>query len=224
MLAKGGYEHMEQKAEQPLPAWGDPAPVGFIALAVAIFSMVPIFCGWVPREAIMATLPWGIAAVIALIIVTIIEFRNRNPLAAFAFGAFGIIIGGALTINTVKGFTMFVTESVASPAMVAGGMMVDAMAWLALSIAIIFVGLACGLRWRSFAIAVWIGDIGCWIITMVNFGVLSHAAAKVGGYFLLLLGIYFLYIGIAEFVNPIFRKTILPLGGPLFRRTAPPKA
>jgi len=215
---------MQQKAEQPLPAWGNPSPIGFIALAVAIFSMVPIFCGWVPREAIMATLPWGIAAVIALIIVTIIEFRNRNPLAAFAFGAFGIIIGGALTINTVKGFTMFVTESVAPAALVEGGMMVDAMAWLALSIAILFVGLACGLRWRSFAIAVWIGDVGCWIITMVNFGVLSHDAAKVGGYFLLLLGIYFLYIGIAEFVNPIFRKTILPLGGPLFKRTAPPKA
>ena len=215
---------MQQKAEQPLPAWGNPSPIGFIALAVAIFSMVPIFCGWVPPEAIMATLPWGIAAVIALIIVTIIEFRNRNPLAAFAFGAFGIIIGGALTINTVRLFTMFVTKSAASPAMVAGGMMVDAMAWLALSIAIIFVGFACGLRWRSFAIAVWIGDIGVWIIVMVNFGVLSHAAGAVGGYFLLLLGIYFLYIGIAEFVNPIFRKTILPLGGPLFKRTAPPKA
>lgn len=215
---------MQQKAEQLLPAWGDPAPIGFIALAVAIFSMVPIFCGWVPREAIMATLPWGIAAVIALIIVTIVELRNRNPLAAFAFGAFGIIIGGALTINAVRLFTMFVTESAAPPAMVAGGMVVDAMAWLALSIAILFVGLACGLRWRSFAIAVWIGDIGCWIITMVNFGLLSHAAAAVGGYFLLLLGIYFLYIGIAEFVNPLFRKTILPLGGPLFKRPTPPKA
>ncbi len=212
---------MEQKAEQPLPAWGNPAPIGFIALAVAIFSMVPIFCGWVPREAIMATLPWGIAAVIVLIIVTIIELRNRNPLAAFAFGAFGIIIGGALTINTVQ---MWAEKLVAPPAIVAGGMMVDAMAWLALSIAILFVGFACGLRWRSFAIAVWIGDIGCWIIAMVNFGVLSHAAGAVGGYFLLLLGIYFLYIGIAEFVNPIFRKTILPLGGPLFKRTAPPKA
>jgi succinate-acetate transporter protein len=215
---------MQRETEQLLPAWADPAPVGFIALAVAIFSMVPVFCGWVPSEAIMATLPWGIAAVITLIIVTIIEFRNRNPLAAFAFGAFGIIIGGALTINTVKGFTMFVTGSVAPSPMVAGGMIVDAMAWLALSIAIIFVGLACGLRWRSFAIAVWIGDIGCWIITMVNFGLLGHAAAAVGGYFLLLLGIYFLYIGIAEFVNPIFRKTILPLGGPLFKRVAPPKA
>jgi len=215
---------MQREAEQLLPAWGDPAPIGFIALAVAIFSFVPVFCGWVPREAIMATLPWGIAAVIALIIVTIIELRNRNPLAAFAFGAFGIIIGGALTINTLRLFTMFVTKSVAPPAMVAGGMMVDAMAWLALAITILFVGFACGLRWKSFAIAVWVGDIGVWIIAMVNFGVLSHAAGAVGGYFILLLGIYFLYIGIAEFVNPIFRKTILPLGGPLFKRPAPPKA
>jgi len=129
-----------------------------------------------------------------------------------------------LTINTLRLFTMFVTKSVAPPAMVAGGMMIDAMAWLALAIAILFVGFACGLRWKSFAIAVWVADIGVWIIVMVNFGVLSHAAGAVGGYFLLLLGIYFLYIGIAEFVNPIFRKTILPLGGPLFKRPAPPKA
>jgi|GEM_PF-2810135 len=217
---------MQREAEQPLLAWGNPSAIGFIALAVGIYSMVPVFCGWVARGAIMAALPWGIASIIALIIVTIVELRNRNPLAAFAFGAFGIIIAGALTINTVKDFawSMFVTQS-AAPMMLEGAMKVDAMAWLALAIAIIFVGFACGLRWRSFAIAVWIGDAGVWIITMVNFGVLSHAAAAVGGYFLLLLGTYFLYIGIAEFVNPIFRKTILPLGGPLFKRpTPPPKA
>ena len=212
---------MQRQAEQPLPAWGNPAPMGFIALAVGIFSMVPIFCGWVPRGAILATIPWGIASVIALIIVTIVELRNRNPLAAFAFGAFGIIIAGALTINTMK---MWAENLWASAALVEGGMMVDAMAWLALAIAILFVGFACGLRLKSFAIAVWIGDIGVWIITMVNFGVLGHAAAIVGGYFLLLLGIYFLYLGIAEFVNPIFRKTVLPLGGPLFKRPAPPEA
>lgn len=215
---------MQQRSEQPLPAWGDPAPVGFIALAVGIFSFVPIFCGWVAREAIMATLPWGMAAVIALIIVTIIEFRNRNPVGAFAFGAFGIIIAGALTLNIIRGFVMFVTKSVVPPAVVEGGMLVDAMAWLALAIAVLFVGFACGLRWKSFVIFVWVGDVGVWIITMVNFGVLSHAAGVIGGYFLLLLGIYFLYIGIAEFINPAFRKTILPLGGPLFKRPAPPEA
>jgi succinate-acetate transporter protein len=215
---------MQEKDEQILRDWSDPAPVGFIALAVAIFSMVPIFCGWVPPEAIMAMIPWGIAAVITVIIVTIIEFRNRNSMAAFAFGAFGIIIGGALTINTFKGFIMFVTKSLAPPAMVAGGRMVDAMAWLALAIAIIFVGLVCGLRWWSFAIVVWISDVGIWLITLVNFGVLGHAAGAVGGYCLLLLGSYFLYIGIAEFVNPMFKKTILPLGGPLFKRPTLPKA
>lgn len=215
---------MERGNEQPLPAWGNPSAIGFIALAVGIFSMVPVFCGWVAREAIMATLPWGIASVIALIIVTIVELRNRNPLGAFAFGAFGIIIAGSLAINTVKSFAwaMFASESAAPLLMVEGAAKIDAMAWLALAIAIIFVGFACGLRWKSFAIAVWIGDAGVWITTMVNFGVLSHAAAPVGGYFLLILGIYFLYIGIAEFVNPVFRKEVIPLGGPLFKRPAPP--
>ena len=215
---------MPQKAEQSSPTWADPGPMGFIALAVGIFSFVPVFTGWVPREAIMATLPWGVAAVIALIIVTIIEFRNRNPVGAFAFGAFGIIIAGALTINVIKGFAMFVSKSTVPPALAEGALMIDAMAWLALAIAILAVGFVCGLRWRSFAIAVWVGDVGVWIITMVNFGVLSHAMGAVGGYFLFLLGIYFLYIGIAEFVNPAFGKTILPLGGPLFKRAAPPKA
>jgi len=215
---------MERENEQPLPAWGNPSAIGFIALAVGIFSMVPIFCGWVAREAIIAALPWGIASVIALIIVTIVELRNRSPLGAFAFGAFGIIIAGSLTINIVKNFawSMFATKSIAPLLMIEGAATVDAMAWLALAIAIVFVGFACGLRLKSFAIAVWIGDAGVWIISMVNFGVLSHAAAPVGGYFLLILGAYFLYIGIAEFLNPVFRKTILPLGGPLFKRPAPP--
>jgi hypothetical protein len=215
---------MQRDAEQPLPAWANPSAIGFIALAVGIYSTVPVFCGWVPRAAIIATLPWGIASLIALIIVTIVELRNRNPLGAFAFGAFGIIIAGSLTINTVKDFfwSAVATQS-AAPMAIEGATKVDAMAWLALAIAIIFVGFACGLRWKSFAIAVWIGDVGVWLITLVNFGVIGHAAAAVGCYLLLILGTYFLYIGIAEFVNPIFKKTVLPLGGPLFKRQTPPK-
>ena len=215
---------MHREVEQPLPAWGNPEALGFIALGVGIFSAAPFLCGWVHPMSAIATVPWGIAAFVAFIIVTIILFRNRNLMAGTAFGVLGVLLCGAIALKAVQGLLMLLNNVTAPPPLVAGGLITDAMVWVAIAIVLIPIGYLAGYQSKPFAGFVWLADVGVWMLAVVNFGVAGHAAGIVGGYFIFLLGIWFLYMGIGEMVNGTLRRTVVSLGKPLFKRPAPPEA
>ena len=69
---------MSENTEQTGSSWANPAALGFIALAVSLFSLSPVLCGWVNPVSFPFTAAWGIVALIALIVVTIIFFKNRT--------------------------------------------------------------------------------------------------------------------------------------------------
>ena len=215
---------MQREAEQPLPAWAKPEALGFIALGVGIFSAAPFLCGWVHPVSAIATAPWGIAALIAFIIVTIILFRNRNLMAATAFGFLGILLSGAIALKAVQGLMVVLYKVPAPLPWEAGGLITDAMVWLAIGIVLIPIGYLAGYQSKAFAIFIWLATVGVFMLAAVGFGAASHAVGIVGGYFIFLLGIWFLYMGIAELVNGTLRRTVVSLGKPLFKRPAPPKA
>ena len=215
---------MEQKAEQPLPAWANPEALAFIALGIVIFSAVPFLCGWVDPMSAIATAPWGIAALIAFIIVTIILFRNRNLMAATAFGVLGVLLCGAIALKAVQGLMMLLNNVTAPPPLAAGGLITDAMVWVAFGVVLIPIGYLAGYQSKPFAVFIWLADVGVWMMAAVNFGVAGHAVGIVGGYFIFILGIWFLHLGIGELVNGVLRRKVVPLGKPLFKRPAPPQA
>ncbi len=216
---------MEQKAEQPLPAWANPEALGFIAIGIVIFSAVPFLCGWVHPMSAIATAPWGIAALIAFIIVTVILFRNRNIMGATAFGFLGILLCGAVALKAVQGLLMLLYNVQAPPPLVAGGLITDAMVWVAIGIVLIPIGYLGGYRSRPFAIIIWLADVGVFMMAAMSFlRQPDHIIAHVGGYFVFAMGIWFLYMGIAELVNGVLRRPVISLGKPLFRRPAPPPA
>ena len=215
---------MQREAEQPLPTWADPRALGFIAIAICIFSAVPFITGWVHPMSAIATIPWGIAAFIALIIVTIILFRNGSFMPAMSFSIFGIILCGAMILKAVQSLMMLLNGVTAPPQLAAGGMIVEGMAWVVMGIVIIAIGFLAGYISRPFAIFIWIADVGVWIMTAASFGGIPPAAAAAGGYLVFLLGIWFLYMGIAELVNGTVRRVVVPLGKPMFKRPAPPQA
>ncbi len=215
---------MEQKTEQPLPAWGNPEALGFIALGIVIFSAVPFLCGWVHPMSAIAAVPWGIAALITFIIVTVILFRNRNIMGATAFGFLGILLCGAVALKAVQGLLMLLYNAPTPPPLAAGGLITDAMVWVAIGIVLIPIGYLGGYRSRAFAGIIWLADIGVFMLAAVSFGAASQAVGIIGGYFVFVMGIWFLYMGIAELVNGTLRRTVISLGKPLFRRPAPPPA
>jgi hypothetical protein len=215
---------MQREAEQPLPVWANPVALGFIALGVGIFSAAPFLCGWVHPMSAIATVPWGIAALIAFIIVTVILFRNRDIMAATAFGVLGVLLCGAIALKAVQGLMMLLNNVTAPPPLAAGGLITDAMVWVAIAIVLIPIGYLAGYRSKAFAAFIWLADVGVWMLAAVDFGKASHAVGIVGGYLIFLLGIWFLYMGIAELVNGTLRRTVVSLGKPLFKRPAPPEA
>lgn len=215
---------MEQKAEQPLPAWANPEALGFIALGIVIFSAVPFLCGWVHPMSAIAAAPWGIAALIAFIIVTIILYRNRNIMAATAFGFLGILLCGSVALKAVQGLMMLLYNVTEPPPLAAGGLITDAMVWVAIGIILIPIGYLAGYRSKAFAVFIWLADVGVFMMAAVSFGTASHAVGIVGGYFVFILAIWFLYMGIAELVNGTLRRPVISLGKPLFKRPAPPPA
>lgn len=215
---------MEQKAEQPLPAWANPEALAFIALGIVIFSAVPFLCGWVDPMSAIAAAPWGIAALIAFIIVTIILYRNRNLMAATSFGFLGILLCGAVALKSVQGLMMLLYNVQTPPPLAAGGLITDGMVWIAIGIVLIPIGYLAGYRSKAFSIFIWLADVGVFMMAAVSFGAASHAVGIVGGYFVFILAIWFLYMGIAELVNGVLRRPVISLGKPLFRRPAPPPA
>jgi len=215
---------MQREAEQPLPVWANPEALGFIALGIGIFSAVPFLCGWVHPMSAIATAPWGIAALIAFIIVTIILFRNRNIMGATSFGFLGVLLCGAVALKAVQGLLMLLYGAEAPPPLAAGGLITDAMVWVAIGTVLIPIGYLAGYRSKPFAVFIWLADIGVFMMAAVSFGVAGHAVGIVGGYFVFMLAIWFLYLGIADLVNGTLRRTVVPIGKPLFKRPAPPQA
>jgi hypothetical protein len=215
---------MQREAEQPLPAWADPMALGFIALGIVIFSAAPFLCGWVHPMSAIAAVPWGIAALTTFIIVTIILFRNRNILGGTAFGFLGILLCGSVALKAVQGLLMLIYGASEPPPLAAGGLITDAMVWVAIAIVLIPIGYLSGYQSKPFAIFIWLADVGVWMLAAVSFGVAGHAVGIVGGYFIFILGIWFLHLGIAELVNGVLRRKVVPIGRPLFKRPAPPQA
>ena len=213
---------MSENTEQTGNSWANPAALGFIALAVSLFSLSPILCGWVNPVSFPFTAAWGIVALIALIVVTIIFFKNSNMMLGTAFGILGILLSGGLAFKAVQ-LTWLVSNAAQVPqAMIAGGAIVDAMVWVVIGAILIPIGYLAGYMSRPFAVLIWLADIGVWMLVAVGFGVAGPMVSIVGGYFIFILGVWFLYMGIAQLVNGTLNRAVISIGNPLFKSPTPP--
>ncbi len=215
---------MAQVKEKSLPFWSDPAPLGFMTLGIGIFSTTPHLTGRVPPLAAIATVPWGITALIVYIIVTIILFRKGDILSGTAFGVLGIVLGGAISLKSAQDLMILLGDRTLPGSLIAGGLVIEGMIWIAFAIILVPIGYLVGYKSRFFAGAVWLANVGVGMMAAVNLGLIGEGAGVVAGYFIFVLGIWFLYLGIAGLVNGTLGRTVIPLGKPLFGKTNPSKA
>lgn len=213
---------MTKNAEETGHSWANPAALGFIALAVSLFSLSPILLGWVHPGSFPFTAAWGIVALIALTIVTIIFFKNSNLMLGTAFGILGILLSGGLAFKAIQLTTLVANATSIPQAIISGGSAVDAMVWIVIAAVLIPIGYLAGYLSRPFAILVWLADIGVWMLAAANFGVAGHSVEIVGGCFIFILGVWFLYMGIAQLVNGTLNRDIIKIGNPLFKSPPSP--
>ena len=213
---------MTQNDEQTGHSWANPSALGFIALAVSLFSVTPILVGWVSASSFPLTASWSIVALIALVIVTLIFFKNRDIMFGTAFGVLGILLSGGLAIKAIQ-LTMLVSSATTIPqSVISGGPVVDAMVWVIIGAILIPIGYLAGHLSKPFAIFIWIADVGVWLLAAVNFGVAGGTIGMVGGYLVFVLGVWFLYMGIATLVNGTLKKAVIKIGKPLFKSQKQP--
>lgn len=207
---------MTQNDKHKDRSWANPSALGFIALAVSLFSVTPILVGWVSSGSFPLTASWSIVALIALVIVTLIFFKNKDMMFGTAFGVLGILLSGGLAIKAIQLTTLVASATAIPQSVIAGGAVVDAMVWVIIGVLLIPIGYLAGHLSKPFAIFIWIADVGVWLLAAVNFGVAGNTVGMVGGYLVFVLGVWFLYMGIAQLVNGTLDKAIIKIGKPLF--------
>lgn len=210
---------MPENSEKAFRPWANPAALGFVALAVGVFAMAPILCRWVSPAALPLTAPWSTISLVTLVIATIILFRNRNILVGTTFGVLGVLLGGGLALQAFQ-LTSFVTNNVGlSTEIVAAGTTIDSMVLMVIAVILIPTGYLAGRMSTPLAIVTWLASTGLWLKAAAGFiGPDAITADIVGGYLILVQGIWFLYMGVALLVNGTLDKTAVPIGPPLFRK------
>lgn len=194
----------------------DPTALGCLTLAVVLLNEIPIMIGAVSPVTWIAALPWALAGTIALMIVVVFQLRQGDLLSATANGLLGIILIGTTAFKGVISLLMMITKTASPDALITGGCITDAMAWLGAGIATLFIGYLVGKISGIFSVAVWSAAIGFFLIAASNAGVVGAGMSHLAGYFIGVIAVWFLYLGIASLMNGIVQKNILPLGKPWF--------
>jgi len=210
----------EASPTQSLP-FGDPTPLGLLGLAIGCGALLPIAFGVLLAEPARAATMFATAAWFCLL-----------------FGAGGQLLAGLMSLankNTLGGtlFTTFAFNWVMNwwaLSEAAQGRAIDPTVILCVDVTflLIFLVLTYAFGFYSGLLALFLVDID--LLYLLRLG--RHFTAPASGAFhalsiavgvaTLLLMLIALYLAFALLLNPAAGRTILPIGGPLFRATPAP--
>jgi succinate-acetate transporter protein len=188
--------------------WANPGPAGLVALAMACFTFFALFTGKVDGTALPLLGIWLIGGFAIQVIVGIIELKEGSILGGnvfLFFSAFFMLVTG---LECLFKFWMG-TKGITLDARM------DGWAWLALAIALIFWTPGYFKSPLAMILCVLSLDIAVPVIALKDLTIIPAAiGAPLAGIFLLLGGIFGLYMAAGTILNTTFGKQVLPLGSP----------
>ena len=134
-----------------------------------------------------------------------------------AFGILGVLLSGGLAFKAIQLTTLVSSGVQLSQVMTSAGGVIDAMIWVVIGAILIPIGYLAGYMSKLFAIFIWLADVGVWMLAAVGFGIAAPVAGIVGGIFVFILGVWFLYMGIAQLVNGTLNRAVIGVGKPMFK-------
>ncbi len=191
--------------------WADSTAIAiFIVSAIILGCFWPLSCGFITMGA--APLVGGILVASAIVFITlmVIEIRNGNLFGATLNGVFGILLALAPGLAFLAQFA-------------GSGMGVEVdprvIGWYLMYVGpvLLIVGVAAGTHFWHMAIIFWALGVDVFMLGLVFAGVGPHSWMAPLGWILFGTGVYFLYMATASFLGGMFRRPVLPVGGPLFR-------
>jgi succinate-acetate transporter protein len=190
--------------------WGNPAPAGLWALAVACFTFYYLLT--CPKE--VAVLPllgcWLIGGFVVQVIVGVIELAEGNTVGGTVFTIFSafFMLTGALEM-----FTKYFAAANKWAFPLDGK--IDGWAWAALAIGLVLITPAYFKGTSILTIALVFLDVAVITIALMDLGLVAGAVgAPIAAYTLLITGILALYLVAAIGLDSAYGKNILPITGP----------
>lgn len=190
-------------------AWANPATAGIVGLCTVVIPLAILNLGWIPSESAPLIIGWLLFGGLVQVICGIIEFKRGGLLFATPLLVFGLMLCitpafGEITKIWIKDFSI-------PPAANGVGFLV-----VAVYVAAFFI--ATGLiSWFLFLLCLLL-DAGLWLVGFAAAGVLGAGAGAVGWFLLLIFALGMLYMACALFLNELFERSVLPIGGPLFKK------
>jgi len=194
--------------------WANPAPAGLVALAVACFTFFALLTGKVGTGALPLMGCWLLGGFIVQLVVALIELREGQTTGGnvFAFfAAFFMFVGGCEFF--IKYF------AVANVWAIPLDTVIDGYAWSALAIAIVLWTPAYLKASPAFmSLAVLFLDVAVVLVALTDLGLIPKATfSPIAGWFLLICGIFGLYVASAIVLNTAFGRAVLPMPGPFLK-------
>lgn len=189
--------------------WANPGPAGLVALAIACFTFYAILGGKVTGAAIPFLGIWLLGGFVVQLVVGIIELREGNLLGGntfLFFSSFFMLVGG---LEFLLEYFAGINGWKLDPA-------IDGYAWLVMFIILIPYTIAFLKQTAAtLGIAVLVLFVGVFFVTFIKMGMLGPNAHAYAAYCLLIAGIFAVYTSGAIVLNGAYRRTILPVGGPI---------
>lgn len=192
--------------------FANPMPAGLGALAMACYGFFAILSGNVTHDAAPLLCIWLFGGFLIQLVVTIIEFRDKNLPGANVFLVFScvfMLVGGA---SAAAKYFLHHAEMPFDP-------VIEGWLWLGIGLWLFFI-MPCFLK--SPRILFFLGSLLCITtacIVALDFGVTvgRPMIAKVGAYCCLGAGTLAIYLSGAIAVNTHFGRQILPVSSPLVK-------
>jgi succinate-acetate transporter protein len=217
--------------------WADPNPAGNLLVACILIGTGALFAGLVPSACLPLLMVNSIVIGVALFVIAVISFKRGDIMGATLNAVFATIFAvgsslAGLTQFVLPAFLGFVTkESVTMPlaqipAHVNGWILLPgAVAMLAMSFIAIRVTWVLVAWFGLFSVALGLASV--WIMLGTP-GVkdpalpIQNYLANTGGWFFIVCGVSMFYIGLANLINTLHGRVVLPMGSPLIK--SPPSA
>jgi succinate-acetate transporter protein len=214
------FEYVEPRRDSgPVPAlgaapFGEPTPLGLLGLAIGCAALVPIAFGWLPADPLKVPAMLKTSAWFCLLfgagcqfLAGVMALANKN------------MLGGTLLTTFSFNWVMnwFVLDQASQ------GKTVDPTVVLCVDVAFlaVFVVLTYAFGFLSKLLFAFLLDIDVLFLLRIARHVAGGAAAHAFGLGIGIatigLAAIALYVALATLLNPTAGRTILPLGGPLFK-------